>query len=415
MSHKNNSGLKIHYAWRVCAGCAILLFCTSGLSVNAFTIYQPYILSQNNFTNTQLSLLITFRNLFSLASIILTAFYYKKLSHRLGMTIAGFLITTAFVLFALAKSHIMYCIAASVMGMGHGLGTMVPVSIVINRWFIEKKNTALGICSAVTGLSAFGIPSLIARVIEAVGLKSCFLMEALVVCVLVILSSLLIRNTPEEVGTTSYGTKPTEAAVRTAGGLKPLDWVFIVPMLLLIGSELSVAYSYIAVLITGEGYSGSAAALAVSVSGASLMLGKIFYGRICDLLGCYRTNYIFGPLMVVGLALCCFIKKSPVILYAAMVFYSFFVAYQAVGLSSWVAELENSRNYDRTIRIFQLGYATGCLIFSTVPGILADKANGSYVPAFAMFGAFSVYILFAIQFVLFRHRKEKSENQEIKA
>jgi len=406
MNDKITFNLKTHYAWRVCAGCAVLLFCTSGLSVNAFTIYQPYILSLNNFTNTQLSMLITFRNLFSLASIILTAFYYRKLSHRLGMAVAGFLIVAAFVLFALAKSHVMYCIAASVMGMGHGLGTMVPVSIVINKWFTEKKNTALGICSAVTGLSAFGIPSLISKLIETAGLKSCFLIEALAVFVLVSISSLLIRNSPEEVGTTSYGTKKAEAVIKTSGGLTKLDWVFIIPMLLLIGSELSVAYSYIAVLITGEGYSGSVAAVAVSVSGASLMLGKIFYGRICDALGCYKANYIFGPLMVVGLVLCCFIKKSPVILYAAMVFYSFFVAYQAVGLSSWVAELENSENYARTIRIFQVGYAAGCLIFSTVPGILADRANGSYVPAFAMFGAFSVYILFAIQFVLHRHKEK---------
>lgn len=50
---------KIHYAWFVCAGCALLLFCTSGLSINAFTIYQPYILKLNNFTNSQSSMIIT--------------------------------------------------------------------------------------------------------------------------------------------------------------------------------------------------------------------------------------------------------------------------------------------------------------------------------------------------------------------
>ncbi len=53
----------IHYAWRVCLGCALLLFCTSGLCINAFTVYQPYILTRNGFTNAQSSLIITVRGL----------------------------------------------------------------------------------------------------------------------------------------------------------------------------------------------------------------------------------------------------------------------------------------------------------------------------------------------------------------
>lgn len=44
---------KPHYGWFVCLGCALLLFSTSGLTVNAFTVYQPYILRYNGLTNSQ--------------------------------------------------------------------------------------------------------------------------------------------------------------------------------------------------------------------------------------------------------------------------------------------------------------------------------------------------------------------------
>ncbi len=53
---KNTIKTKPHYGWAVCAGCAMLLFCAGGLSVNAFTIYQPHILSRNGFTYAQSSL-----------------------------------------------------------------------------------------------------------------------------------------------------------------------------------------------------------------------------------------------------------------------------------------------------------------------------------------------------------------------
>lgn len=31
---------KLHRAWLVCIGCALLLFCTSGLTINAFDGYK---------------------------------------------------------------------------------------------------------------------------------------------------------------------------------------------------------------------------------------------------------------------------------------------------------------------------------------------------------------------------------------
>ena len=47
------------YRWVICGCSAVLMFVTTGLSINVFSVYQPYIISQNQFTNTQGSLLVT--------------------------------------------------------------------------------------------------------------------------------------------------------------------------------------------------------------------------------------------------------------------------------------------------------------------------------------------------------------------
>jgi len=107
---------RIHYGWFVCAGCALLLFCTSGLSVNAFTVYQPYILVQNTFTNTQPSTIITVRSLFSFVAMFFTGRYYKTFSLRTGIAISGILTVLGFVMFGIASDYVVYCSAAAFIG-----------------------------------------------------------------------------------------------------------------------------------------------------------------------------------------------------------------------------------------------------------------------------------------------------------
>ena len=102
---------KLHYSWYVCLGCALILFCTSGLTINAFTIYQPYILG-NGLTNAQSSGIITVRSLFCLLSMFLSAPFYRRLPLRTGISLACLLTAAGFFLFGLADGFYTYCLAA---------------------------------------------------------------------------------------------------------------------------------------------------------------------------------------------------------------------------------------------------------------------------------------------------------------
>ena len=57
-------------AWVVCLGCGLALFTVMGLGVNAFTVYQPYLLRVHGFTNAQGSWITTVRSLFALLSML---------------------------------------------------------------------------------------------------------------------------------------------------------------------------------------------------------------------------------------------------------------------------------------------------------------------------------------------------------
>lgn len=397
-----------HYGWVVCAGGAMLLFCTSGLAVNAFTIYQPYILARNGFTNAQSSLIVTVRSLTSFVGMLLTGLYYQRLSLRSGMGLAGAMVAAGFFVFGAAGSFPAYLLGAAVVGLGYGFGTMIPVSMLMERWFIEKRTMAVGLCSAVTGLATLGIPSLLTWMIERYGLAAAFRYEGVFIAAMVLLSFFLVRSQPSDMGLRPYGSwDAVEHGGYEAHGrsLTKRDWLLLVPALLCVGAFTSDGYSHLTVLARGEGVSAHTAALAVTVSGVALMVGKFGYGAVTERITAYRSNWLFGAILTAGFALCCVFRGSAALLYLAMVLLGLGLALGTVGLTAWAGDLVPPEKYDDTVRRFQVGYSAGALLFSTLPGILADRSGGSYVPAYVCFTLCVVFAVLAVQWVYKRAAK----------
>lgn len=394
---------RIHYGWLVCLGCALLLFCTSGLSVNAFTIYQPYILKQNQFTNAQSSTILTARSLSSFFAMFLAGKYYQKLSLRAGMGLAGAFTALGFMLFGVAKRYAVYCLAAVLVGAGFGLGTMIPISIVLEHWFVSKRTFAVGLCSATTGLSTLGVPSLLTWMIETYGLKTAFLAEAAGISVLVAISVLLIRDDPLHKGLQPYGYEEgprTARRSRTNGMLMKKHWMILIPTLLLLGAMTGVGYSHLTVLVSTSGFTAHTTALAITVSGVMMTLSKCAFGWVSDRIGTYRSNWIFGSILIAGMVLCCCVKGgNSIVLFAAMCFYGAGLATTTVGLTAWAGDLSAPEQYDDNVRRFQIGYSAGTLLFSSLPGILADHFAGSYIPAYLFFTGCTLFVILSVQWI----------------
>lgn len=401
---------KIHFAWYVCIGCALLLFCTSGLTVNAFTIYQPYILRQGGLTNAQSSMLITVRSLFSFLGMLLTGWYYRKLSLRIGMLLSGLTVALSFFVYGLARSYGAYVLAAAITGIGYGFGTMIPVAITLEHWFLKEQTLAIGICSAVTGLSTLGIPSLLTACIEDFGLAATFLGESTVIVALTLISFLLVRDRPGDIGMQPFGygehVEQSETS-RHESGLKRADWILVVPMLLLLGGFTSVGYSHLTVHLNALGYQPTVTALAITVSGVALMAGKTGYGVVSDRIGNYRTNWLFGVILLIGLTLCCAMGNRLPLMFAAMCAYGIGLGLTTVGLTAWVGDWSREDQYDDNTRRFQLGYSGGALVFSALPGILADRAGGSYIPAYFFFLLSAVAVIGITQWIYYHHAHPK--------
>ena len=391
---------KLHYAWAICLGCTLLLLISGGLSVNAFSVAQPYILAQNGFTNTQTSMITTVRALAYLACMFLMPRFYGKFGYRLGAALAILFAAIAFVLFGAAKHLATYYTAGVIAGLSYGFGSMVPVSILISRWFHEKHGLALGICAAGTGLATVLFSPVMTALIEKVSLAACFYFLAAVSLLTAFVVFLLLRESPESCGRTPYGVRADQTAAvgqKDAPEIGRLRWAVLFVSMCLLGSIASPGFTHMMILFTTAGVPGERAALCVSIFGFALMVGKCVYGESCDKLGARRSNWIFGAILCSGLLLCALSDLRLMLLpYAASILYGFGVPMSTVGLSVWAEDFTDTARFDWALRLFQMGYGAGALVFSFMPGMIADRC-GSYAPAYIVFLAFGVFSLATVQ------------------
>ncbi len=398
---------KLHYSWWICAGGTLLLFCTVGLNTSAFSVYQPFMIVAGGLSNTEASEITTLRSLAALLSFLLVERFYRKTDLRLGVTVAALGSALAFVLFGLSSGFAGYCLAAVVAGVSYGFGGMIPVSMLIDRWFRSHKALALGICAAGTGAATILAPPIVTAIIESASLRFAFIVEAGFIGVASIVVWFILRDRPEDKGLVPLFTGKREKLVVAAEPARGAGRGVVVAMLaatVLIGVMANPGFSHLTVLFKSEGFDSMTVAWIASVVGVSLTIGKTIYGQITDRLGAYRSGFVFFGLLVVGEILCCLTGElNLAVAVIAMVCLGLGLPLATVGLSVWAAEVATPGQYGDTVRRFQMAYMIGALVFGPVPGMIAD-ATGSYIPVYILMSLMAAAAMALVQISFRRAR-----------
>ena len=389
------------------------MFIGIGLPGNTFSGYLPFLI-ESGYTNTQVSALGTIRFLAALGAMFFAVQYIRKTGIRYGIVLAGISAGLSFAVYGFARNYVMCCFGAVLSGLSDSLGGLVPLSMLISNWFKKSRSTAMGIVTAGTGLATIGFPSLQTWIIETFSMKTAFFAEAIFVFACVVIIYFVVRDTPGEMGLQAYGAEDAQLEVKSAsvlslssGGLHGKMLVLMCVAVFPLGTVGTTAFTNLQILYTTAGIAPAQAALYFTVAGFCLTLGKLFYGKLADSVGVYKTSLLFFGCVTCGLVLCCFADSAgSVLACAAMALYGFGISLTTVGFSTIVAALSTEQDYACTLRKTQILYKLGSLAFSFLPGVVADRV-GSYVPTYYMFAAFSVFIAVLIS-VIYRRVRPKN-------
>ncbi len=402
---------KHHYAWTICAAGTLLIFITMGAVSNGFSIYLPYIRDGFGLTNAETSTLVTMKLLIAFFCMLLIGKYYDLFDIRVGLTIAAGFGALSFVMYAFSYNFLTFAVAAAVSGISYGMGSMVPISILMNRWFSDHKALAISICSAGSGMGSVILPPVLTGLLSSFSMRTVFLLEALMMVGAALIIFLLIRNYPREMDLTRLGENRTKLAATAVSSKDISDKgpipgsVFILAAIgcFFMGAQGNPGISHVPVLFTSAGFTAVFAATLMSIVGAALTIGKIVYGEVTDKIGGFRSSMIFCVVLISGNVLCCMAElgsSALSLIAAALLGVGYSVS--TVGPSVWTGDLSSEQEFAKTIRTFQISYSLGALITASIPGILADIFGGSYVPAFVMF---TVLTVLATVLILIAYRK----------
>lgn len=389
---------KIHYSWFICAGCTLLTFCTGGLACTGFTTYLPYIMTANDLANVQISSIIFIRSLFSVLAMLIIDKFLRKYEIRRVVTAALLLDAVAFIAFGLSSSFISYCISAALVGIAYGSGSMIPVSILISRWFNDHRGLALGICMSATGMSAFIASPVITAIVERFSLSISLYIEAGFIAASAIVIWFLLRSMPscldlEPLGVDEGGTAQTYAAESAPKAL----YLAMVAGFFLLGAAANNLYSNLSVLYQSVGYSSGEIASVISLFGVSLAVGKISCGYLSDKLGVFKACMLLFVMSTVGCALCCLARIGNLTMAdAAALLVGFGLSVASVSTSTYACEIATEKDYPKVVSRFQTMQTAGGLVFALAPGLLADL-TGDYIISYVVMLTLIVVSGFVIQ------------------
>ncbi len=188
--------------------------------------------------------------------------------------------------------------------------TTVPYALVVSRWFDLRRGMAIGLMMVGLGTGAILMPMLAQRLIAGFGWRTAF---ALIGCAILVIPmpvvALLLRDTPAEMGLRPDGGIQTAAAGGRADGLawdecrrSGTFWLMVTAFVLLAAS-VHACVVHMPELFADRGSTPQTAALAGSVAGLALLVGRIGCGYVLDrCVGRYVAIAICG-LSALGIAL----------------------------------------------------------------------------------------------------------------
>jgi len=372
------------------------MICNMGLCSNIFTVYLPFV-QETGISGSESSTILSVRCLFSFLSTFFVSYYYRKLPLKLGVGVSLLLSAAAALVFSLGGPAAVYFTGAAIAGAAYGLGSTIPMSLLMTNWFDRHRGLAIGVCSSGSGLATVIFSPVLTALASRFSLRAAFLFHAGFVLASGVLILSLIREKPAVLGLTPYGGGEVEQSRREHGaGMGRAGWALAAFAMVVVGGSGQAASTHLSILATSSGYSVGTAALTASVYGLCLTVSKFLFGDFADHVGTKRASLCFFFIFMLGCALPLGMNGTNRFLcFAFAVVLGLGCPIFAVGVPLWAVDLSTEERYPVVLKWFQLLYAAGGILFSAVPGIIFDH-TGEYQSSYALFGVSIFFSMLAL-------------------
>jgi MFS family permease len=386
---RQNQG--IYYGWIIVATAAVgLLLGAFPISVASFGMFFPAYMADFHARRSAIALAFTAHNIVAAFS----TFVVGRLADRFGartVILTGSAALGAVLLSAHAigshtwQLYLLYGLLAA----AGAATTSVPYALVVSRWFDRHRGFALGLMMIGMGVGAILVPPIAQRLIAAYGWRNALAAFGFFVLLVPIpVVGLLLKETPEEMGMSPDGAPHIPRGVLASEGFYWREvwrsgtfWLMTTGFVL-VGASVHACIIHIPQLIGDRRDSSGGAALATSVLGLALLLGRAGTGYLLDRHFAPRVAAVIFASAGVGILLIWISSQRPGFLTGA------FLVGLAFGAEADIIAYLVSRYFGLRSLGITVGFAFGAFVLAGGFGpLLMDFAFdrfGSYTAPFAL-------------------------------
>ncbi len=387
----------IFFGWWMVAA-ASLIYLVSGGLFNTATIYIKALTTEFGWSRAEIS------GVFSLGFLVagLSAPFWGRIADRRGPR-AAFLpgaVLTALMCVLLSRIstlglfsalYILFAFSAS------GI-SLIPVTVLISNWFVEKRGRAIGIAYIGEGIGVLLFVPLAGLLVANEGWRLAYVVSGVVVLALLIPVGLLVKNRPQDLGLRADGLDPATPGQGTsaAEGGEELDgfsmgealrtptfWLLSLTWLVAMMPMIAITLHQVP-FMTDIGISTETASLVAGLGGGTSIIGRLTFGILSERYEIRPLNALCYVITGAGIA---FLWTAPALGAVALGMYALLFgigvggAFALSGLL--IGDLFGMRTLGEIYGLAGLFATVGGAVGGTGAGIIFDRA-GSYDSAFVI-------------------------------
>jgi len=387
-----NSNQKLFYGWWIVVGSFFLNFAGIGIIMNSMGVFIKPVSESLGFTRGGFTLYFTVAALAMMVMAPVMGKLLERYNIRLIMTVCTTMMAASFALFSQCRTLTQFYVLALFLGIGSAGSHIIPVSMMITNWFIDKRGLAMGIVFAATGVGGLIFNPLANWIIMHYSWQATYLTFGIIIGILSIPTALFIVSAkPADKGLLPYGGEKAVAqqSQDEQGGVTATQafrgsafWLLAAVILLIAIANMGVLH-HIVPYLTDIGFSSTTAATLMSLHMTMLIFGKVLVGGLADRLGLLKS-YL---LCMVGLMVSIALLYGSQLLWVAIAFnvlFGFSIAVRTVLPPLMTARVLGQKHFAVIYGFLNIFTTLGTAVGVPLSGFIYDWTK-SYHMAFALY------------------------------
>jgi len=390
---------KLFYGWIILGVSTLALVVSNGLTIGGIPVFYNEIsksLIEKGAVTTQkapqvignaASLTILLAGVFAFA----VGWLIQRFSLRALMCVGAVLLGSTLIFYSRATQPVHVYISHTIFGLTLGFVGVMVNTILVSRWFKQKRGTALGILLTGTSIGGVLIPRIANPFIVGYGWRTAMIVVSLLIWVVLLPAIILfVRERPEDMGLTPDGAPQTENILPNAPftGMTlsealslPLFWVFSICAACLFYPIFVTSQQFILYLQTPRiGMSQTTASYAQSGLFACSLGGKFLFGWLSDRLP--PTRVFLGCCLLMFAATLVLLNLNPITAFFFLSLFGLGYGGTFVLLQLLSVEYFGLKEAGKIIGAITIIETIGASFGTALTGKLATASDGDYSTAF---------------------------------